>query len=37
MYLVVIDSVIVSLMGTHLRWHRLARTGEIEVAQPPSP
>jgi hypothetical protein len=35
MYLVVIDSVIVALMGTRLRWHRLARTGEIEIAQPP--
>jgi cellulose synthase/poly-beta-1,6-N-acetylglucosamine synthase-like glycosyltransferase len=35
MYLVVIDSVIVALMGTRLHWHRLARTGEIEVAQPP--
>jgi cellulose synthase/poly-beta-1,6-N-acetylglucosamine synthase-like glycosyltransferase len=37
MYLVVIDSVIVALMGTRLRWHRLTRTGEVEVAQPPSP
>jgi cellulose synthase/poly-beta-1,6-N-acetylglucosamine synthase-like glycosyltransferase/peptidoglycan/xylan/chitin deacetylase (PgdA/CDA1 family) len=36
MYLVVIDSVIVALMGTRLRWHRLARTGEIEIAQPPT-
>ena len=36
MYLVVIDSVIVALMGTHLRWHRLVRTGEIEVTQPPT-
>jgi cellulose synthase/poly-beta-1,6-N-acetylglucosamine synthase-like glycosyltransferase len=35
MYLVVIDSVIVALMGTRLRWHRLARTGELEVARPP--
>jgi cellulose synthase/poly-beta-1,6-N-acetylglucosamine synthase-like glycosyltransferase/peptidoglycan/xylan/chitin deacetylase (PgdA/CDA1 family) len=36
MYLVVIDSVIVALMGTRLRWHRLTRTGEIEIAQPPA-
>jgi len=37
MYLVVIDSVIVALMGTRLHWHRLVRTGDIEVTQPPSP
>jgi cellulose synthase/poly-beta-1,6-N-acetylglucosamine synthase-like glycosyltransferase/peptidoglycan/xylan/chitin deacetylase (PgdA/CDA1 family) len=36
MYLVVIDSVMVALMGTRLRWHRLTRTGDVEVAQPPS-
>ncbi len=36
MYLVVIDSVIVALMGTRLHWHRLVRTGDIEVTQPPS-
>ena len=36
MYLVVIDSVMVALMGTHLSWHRHARTGEVHVAQPPS-
>ena len=36
MYLVVIDSVIVALTGTRLRWHRLVRTGELEVSQPPS-
>ena len=41
MYLVVIDSVLVALMGTRLRWHRLARTGEVEVevevAEPSTP
>jgi len=37
MYLVVIDSVIVALMGTRVRWNRLARTGEVQVAQPASP
>jgi cellulose synthase/poly-beta-1,6-N-acetylglucosamine synthase-like glycosyltransferase/peptidoglycan/xylan/chitin deacetylase (PgdA/CDA1 family) len=36
MYLVVIDSVMVALMGTHLRWRRHARTGEVEVAPPVS-
>ena len=30
MYLVVIDSIMVALMGTRLHWHRLARTGEVE-------
>jgi cellulose synthase/poly-beta-1,6-N-acetylglucosamine synthase-like glycosyltransferase len=34
MYLVVIDSLMVALMGTRLHWHRLSRTGEVEV--PPS-
>jgi cellulose synthase/poly-beta-1,6-N-acetylglucosamine synthase-like glycosyltransferase/peptidoglycan/xylan/chitin deacetylase (PgdA/CDA1 family) len=37
MYLVVIDAVILALMGTRLRWHRLVRTGEIEVVQTASP
>ncbi len=41
MYLVVIDSVVVALMGTRLRWHRLTRTGEVEieaeVAEPTTP
>jgi cellulose synthase/poly-beta-1,6-N-acetylglucosamine synthase-like glycosyltransferase/peptidoglycan/xylan/chitin deacetylase (PgdA/CDA1 family) len=32
MYLVVIDSVLVALMGTRLRWHRLERTGDVELA-----
>ncbi len=32
MYLVVIDSLLVALMGTRLHWHRLARTGDVEVA-----
>jgi cellulose synthase/poly-beta-1,6-N-acetylglucosamine synthase-like glycosyltransferase/peptidoglycan/xylan/chitin deacetylase (PgdA/CDA1 family) len=36
MYLVVIDSVMVALMGTHLSWHRHVRTGEVRVAPPPS-
>jgi cellulose synthase/poly-beta-1,6-N-acetylglucosamine synthase-like glycosyltransferase len=37
MYLVVIDSAIVALIGTRLRWHRLARTGEVEIAEPDGP
>ena len=37
MYLVVIDSLMVALMGTHLRWHRHVRTGEVEVARPTRP
>jgi cellulose synthase/poly-beta-1,6-N-acetylglucosamine synthase-like glycosyltransferase/peptidoglycan/xylan/chitin deacetylase (PgdA/CDA1 family) len=37
MYLVVIDSVLVALMGTRLRWHRLTRTGDVEVAHPAQP
>ncbi len=36
MYLVVIDSVMVALMGTHLRWHRHTRTGDVEVGRPTS-
>jgi cellulose synthase/poly-beta-1,6-N-acetylglucosamine synthase-like glycosyltransferase/peptidoglycan/xylan/chitin deacetylase (PgdA/CDA1 family) len=32
MYLVVIDSLLVALMGTRLHWHRLSRTGDVEVA-----
>ena len=28
MYLVVIDTMMVAMMGTRLRWHRLARTGQ---------
>ena len=36
MYLVVIDSVMVALMGTHLRWHPHARTGDVQVAEPQS-
>jgi len=31
MYLVVVDSVLVALMGTRLRWHRLARTGDVTI------
>ena len=37
MYLVVIDSVMVALMGTHLHWHRHSRTGDVEVGRPLSP
>jgi cellulose synthase/poly-beta-1,6-N-acetylglucosamine synthase-like glycosyltransferase/peptidoglycan/xylan/chitin deacetylase (PgdA/CDA1 family) len=37
MYLVVIDSVMVALMGTHLRWHRHTRTGDVEIARTTSP
>jgi cellulose synthase/poly-beta-1,6-N-acetylglucosamine synthase-like glycosyltransferase/peptidoglycan/xylan/chitin deacetylase (PgdA/CDA1 family) len=36
MYLVVIDSLLVASMGTRLHWHRLSRTGDVEVAQPRS-
>ncbi|GAC1436909.1 MAG: glycosyltransferase [Solirubrobacteraceae bacterium] len=32
MYLVVIDSVISALMGSRLSWHRVERTGDVEVA-----
>ncbi|MGI8559615.1 MAG: bifunctional polysaccharide deacetylase/glycosyltransferase family 2 protein [Solirubrobacteraceae bacterium] len=32
MYLVVIDSVISALMGSRLAWHRIERTGDIEIA-----
>jgi hypothetical protein len=31
MYLVVIESAMSALAGTRLRWHKLERTGEIEV------
>jgi len=37
MYLVVIDSVMLALMGTGLRWQRLTRTGDMEVARPATP
>jgi cellulose synthase/poly-beta-1,6-N-acetylglucosamine synthase-like glycosyltransferase/peptidoglycan/xylan/chitin deacetylase (PgdA/CDA1 family) len=33
MYLVVIESVLSALLGLRLRWHRLERTGDVEVAQ----
>jgi hypothetical protein len=36
-YLVVIDSVMVALMGTHLRWHRQKRTGDLGTALPANP
>jgi hypothetical protein len=32
MYLVVIESVISALTGTRIRWQRMERTGEVEVA-----
>jgi hypothetical protein len=32
MYLVVIESVISALAGTRIRWQRIERTGEVEVA-----
>jgi poly-beta-1,6 N-acetyl-D-glucosamine synthase len=32
MYLVVIDSVVSALMGSRLSWHRVERTGDVEVA-----
>jgi cellulose synthase/poly-beta-1,6-N-acetylglucosamine synthase-like glycosyltransferase len=32
MYLVVIESVMTALAGTRLRWHKLERTGDIEVS-----
>ncbi len=31
MYLVVIESAVSALAGTRLRWHKLERTGEIEI------
>jgi cellulose synthase/poly-beta-1,6-N-acetylglucosamine synthase-like glycosyltransferase/peptidoglycan/xylan/chitin deacetylase (PgdA/CDA1 family) len=31
MYVVVIESVISALAGVRLRWHRVARTGDVEV------
>jgi cellulose synthase/poly-beta-1,6-N-acetylglucosamine synthase-like glycosyltransferase len=34
MYVVVIDSVLVALMGTHRRWHSHTRTGDVQVAEP---
>jgi cellulose synthase/poly-beta-1,6-N-acetylglucosamine synthase-like glycosyltransferase/peptidoglycan/xylan/chitin deacetylase (PgdA/CDA1 family) len=34
MYLVVIQSIRSALAGTRLRWHKLPRTGEVEVPQP---
>jgi cellulose synthase/poly-beta-1,6-N-acetylglucosamine synthase-like glycosyltransferase/peptidoglycan/xylan/chitin deacetylase (PgdA/CDA1 family) len=32
MYLVVIESTISALAGTRLHWHKLERTGEVEIA-----
>ena len=32
MYLVVIESAMTALAGTRLRWHKLERTGDIEVS-----
>jgi cellulose synthase/poly-beta-1,6-N-acetylglucosamine synthase-like glycosyltransferase/peptidoglycan/xylan/chitin deacetylase (PgdA/CDA1 family) len=31
MYLVVIESVVTALVGSRLHWHRVERTGEVEV------
>jgi cellulose synthase/poly-beta-1,6-N-acetylglucosamine synthase-like glycosyltransferase/peptidoglycan/xylan/chitin deacetylase (PgdA/CDA1 family) len=33
MYLVVIESLISALAGTRIRWQRMERTGDVEVAQ----
>ena len=33
MYLVVIESVVSALLGIRLRWQRVERTGEIEIAR----
>jgi len=33
MYMVVIESVISALAGTRLRWHKLERTGDVELGQ----
>ncbi|MEA2298416.1 MAG: hypothetical protein QOF77_1352 [Solirubrobacteraceae bacterium] len=35
MYLVVLDAVVSALMGSRLGWHRVERTGDAEVADPP--
>jgi hypothetical protein len=32
MYLVVIESMISALAGTRIRWQRIERTGDVEVA-----
>ncbi|HEX4805450.1 MAG TPA: bifunctional polysaccharide deacetylase/glycosyltransferase family 2 protein, partial [Conexibacter sp.] len=31
MYLVVIESIVTALLGSRLHWHRVARTGDVEV------
>jgi hypothetical protein len=31
MYLVVIESVLSAAAGTRLRWHKLERTGDVEI------
>jgi len=33
MYLVVIESLVTALLGSHLAWHRIARTGDVEVGE----
>ncbi len=37
MYLVVLDAVVSALMGSRLGWHRVERTGDAQVADPPTP
>jgi hypothetical protein len=37
MYVVVIDAVTMAPMETRLRWHRLARSGDVELAEPANP
>jgi hypothetical protein len=32
MYLVVLDALASALLGSRLSWHRLERTGDVEVA-----
>lgn len=33
MYLVVIESLVTALLGSRLHWHRVARTGDVEVGE----
>ena len=33
MYLVVIESIVTALLGSRLHWHRVARTGDVEVRE----
>ena len=36
MYLVVIEALIAALLGSRLRWHRIERTGDVDVGRPQS-